>query len=607
MKSFLRLLSYIRNYKLNVVLNIICNILMVFFSILGIPALIPFLQVLLGQEELPQVAPASLTFTPDGVKNYFYYHLGHIIQTHGREQALIFLCISLALIYFFLNLFRYLSLYFITPMRNGIVRDLRQQLIDRTLVLPLSYFSEERKGDLMSRITSDVQEVEWSILNVLEAVVREPLMIAGALGFMIYLSPSLTLFVLILIVFTAIVIGGIGKVLKRQSNLVQAKMGDLVSITEETLSGLRIIKGFNAERYQSDKFLKENNQYRQYQTQALRRRDLSSPLSEFMGISIVSVLIWYGYREVQAHSLSVSEFLAFLFAFFRVIDPAKSFSTAFYHIQKGIAALQRVQQILDAEVNIQDPEAPKSFRDFTQAIEYRNVVFSYRNSERNALNGINLIIPKGKIIALVGASGAGKSTIADLLPRFYDPSSGAILIDGTDIREYTLRDLRSHMGIVSQEAILFNDTIYNNIVFGMEGVEEEQVIDAARAANAHDFIMAAENGYQTNIGDRGLKLSGGQRQRLTIARALLRNPAILILDEATSALDSESEKLVQEALNRLMKDRTAIVIAHRLSTIQHADEIIVLKDGAILERGSNDELLKMDGGEYQKLVMMQTL
>ncbi|HHH50673.1 MAG TPA: ABC transporter ATP-binding protein, partial [Saprospiraceae bacterium] len=499
---------------------------------------------------------------------------------------------------------RYLSLFFMAPVRNGIVRDIRQNLFNKTLALPLSYFSEQRKGDLMSRITADVQEIEWSILNVLEVLVREPLMVLGSLGMMLFFSPSLTGFVIILLLFTAIFIGGIGRVLKRQSMAVQESLGTLVSMLEESLSGLRIIKGFNAEDYQSNKFKTENDKYKTLLTRLLWRRDLSSPLSEFLGITIVTILMWYGYHEVQKGILSVPEFLAFLYAFFSVIAPAKSFTNAFYNIQKGMAAIERIDKIQNAKIAIPQKENAKKIRGFHQAIEFQNVGFWYNESDKKILHGINLLIPKGKIIALVGSSGAGKSTIADLLPRFYDVQEGGIFIDNINIKEYKLKDLRSLMGIVSQEAILFNDTIYNNIVFGLKNVSQKEVEKAAKIAHAHEFILATEKAYQSNIGDRGAKLSGGQRQRLAIARAILKNPPILILDEATSALDSESEQLVKAALFEVMKNRTSIVIAHRLSTIQHADEILVIKDGRITERGKHEELLQLNG-DYRKLVELQ--
>lgn len=604
MSSFWRLLSYIRNYKLNVGLNVLSNILVALFTAISIPLLIPFLEILFDRAELVTEKP-EVAFNVESIARQFNYHLSQLIINEGKETALVYVCVAILIVFFFKNLFRYFSLFFMAPVRNGIIRDVRGQLFDKILVLPLPYFSEERKGDLMSRITADVQEVEWSILNVLEAVFREPLIIAGSLLFMLYVSPSLTAFVFILIIVTGVVIGGIGRSLKRSSSLVQEKLGLLVSIVEEALSGLRIIKGFNAEGYQREKFKKENNAYRWILTRLLWRKDLSSPLSEFLGITVVAILLWYGSRLVFSGEMAAETFLTFIFAFYNVIDPAKSFSKAFYNIQKGIAAMQRVEKVLDATNNIKDNAGAKPISNFEKAIEYRQVNFAY-HADQQVLKNIDLTIDRGKVIALVGASGAGKSTIVDLLPRFYDVTDGGIYIDNVNIKDYKLKDLRGLMGIVSQEAILFNDTIYNNIVFGLENVTKEAVEQAAKIANAHNFILATENGYQTNIGDRGSKLSGGQRQRLTIARAVLKNPPILILDEATSALDSESEKLVQQALVELMKNRTSIVIAHRLSTIQHADEIIVMREGEIVERGTHSSLLE-NGGDYQKLVALQAM
>jgi ABC-type multidrug transport system fused ATPase/permease subunit len=625
MNALRQLFQYIKNYKGYVALNIICNILMVLFNIVSIPMLIPFLQILLGQA-IPPIQKPDFQWNIDAIKNYFNWYLGDLIaQSGSKEQALIFVCGVLILSFFFKNLFRYLAMFFMTPLRNGVVRDIRKALFEKILRLPLSYFSDERKGDLISRVSNDVLEVEWSILNVLETVVREPLLIIGAVGLMIYISPALTLFVIILLVFTAVIIGGIGRTLKKDSAETQRKMGDLMSVLDETLGGMRVIKGFNAENYQKEKFSKENNGFRKAMTRGLRKRDLSSPLTEFLGITVVCILIWFGFKQVEANALTPASFIAFLYAFFTVIDPAKAFSNAYYHLQRGKAALDRINFILDAEELIKDEPLPesigispllnsiegvsgvsKSIFTFKEKIEYRNVGFYYREEEKVILKNINLTIEKGKVIALVGASGAGKSTLADLLPRFYDVSEGEVLIDGLNIKGLRLNNLRNMMGIVTQEAVLFNDTIYNNIVFGLENITEQQVIAAAKAANAHDFIENTEGAYQTNIGDRGNKLSGGQRQRLTIARALLRNPEILILDEATSALDSESEKLVQSALAELMKNRTAIVIAHRLSTVQHADEIIVLKEGQIIERGTHESLLVLNG-EYRKLVELQGL
>ncbi|MCR9052980.1 MAG: ABC transporter ATP-binding protein [Phaeodactylibacter xiamenensis] len=601
--SFWRLLGYMRNYKAYVGLNIFSNIMTALFTALSIPLLVPFLEILFDRRELVMDKP-TFGWDIESATASFNYYISQLIVEQGKEAALVFVCVAILSVFLLKNLFRYLSLFFMAPVRNGIIRDLRAQMYDKVMTLPLAYFSEERKGDLMSRMTSDVQEVEWSILNVLEAVFREPLIIIGALGFMVYVSPALTGFVFLLMIFTGVVIGGIGRRLKKKSADVQDRLGNLVAILDEGLGGLRIIKGFNAEHYQKEKFRKENDGYRHSLTRLLWRRDLASPLSEFLGIGTVAVLLWYGSRQVFSGQLDAETFLTFIFAFYNVIDPAKKLSKAVYNVQKGVGAMRRMEALLDAPVNIKDAPDALPLAGFRHSIEYRNVTFAYRNDEGPVLQNINLSLPKGKVVALVGASGAGKSTLADLLPRFYDVEEGEILLDGQNIRQYRLRDLRSLMGIVSQEAILFNDSIYNNIVFGMEGVTQEQVEAAARAANAHDFILASEQGYHTNIGDRGSKLSGGQRQRLTIARAILKNPPILILDEATSALDSESEKLVQKALLELMKNRTSIVIAHRLSTIQHADEIIVMRDGQIMERGTHESLLQKDG-EYQKLVELQ--
>ncbi len=577
---------------------------MALFTIVSIPAIIPFLQILFDLEA-PVMQEPDLTWSAGSLIEYSKYWFSNLMNTKSKDVALAYICIFIVLLFLLKNIFRYLSLFFMAPVRNGIVRDVRQQLFSKMMALPLSYFSEEKKGDLMSRITTDVMEIEWSILNVLEAFFREPLIMFGCLGLMIYLSPALTVFVFILIIFTAIIIGGIGKTLKKKSSTVQEKLGNLVSIVEEGLSGLRIIKGFNAEKYQEGKFQKENDDYKQTLTYLLWRRDLSSPLTEFLGIAVVAILLWYGSRQVFSGALGAESFFAFLMAFYYVIDPAKSFSKAYYNFQKGAAAVDRVDHILNAEETIKEKKDALPIYQFNHSIEYRNINFFYQEDEKKILDQVDLKIPKGKIVALVGASGAGKSTLVDLLPRFYDVSSGGIFIDEKNIKDLKIKDLRHLMGIVSQEAILFNDSIYNNIVFGLENISTEQVMEAAKIANAHDFILKTENGYETNIGDRGNKLSGGQRQRITIARAVLKNPPILILDEATSALDSESEKLVQQSLTHLMKNRTSIVIAHRLSTIQHADEIIVMHDGKIIERGRHEILLKKKGA-YQKLVELQT-
>ena len=619
----LRLLRYYAPYKRLLAFAVLCNLLMSLFMVVSIPVLQPFLQILFNPNELSLgSAPSRSGITPggfQGIEQSINAFFSNLIQQHGRENALLIVCGFLVLSFFGKNLFRYLSLYFLAPVRNGIVRDLRQRLVGKILELPLSYFSEERKGDLMSRISADVQEVEWSIVGVVESVAREPIVILGSLTFMVFVSPGLLVFVFGLMLFSALIIGGVGRSLRRQSGEAQSRLGFIGSLVEETLGGLRIIKGFNAEGWQLERFGRENARYARTLTRLYRRKDLASPLSEFLGIGAVSVLLWFGAKQVFAGEISAATFITFLYAFYNIIEPAKALSGASYSIRKGMGALERVEAVLNAPVHIQDHPDALAIHSFQDKIEFRNVSFQYQNSERAALENISLSIPRGKIVALVGASGAGKSTVADLLPRFYDVTAGQILVDGQDIRQLRLRDLRALMGIVSQEAILFNDTVRSNIAFGndemtndptlktaTDEISKDAIASAARAANAHDFIMAMPDGYDTNIGDRGSKLSGGQRQRLTIARALLKNPPILILDEATSALDSESEQLVQLALDHLLQNRTALVIAHRLSTVQHADEIIVLDSGRIVERGTHEALMR-EGKYYRKLVELQAL
>ena len=603
----LRLLRYYAPYKRLLTLALLCSLLMSLFMVISIPVLQPFLQILFSPNELGTSGPApSPSSSFQGMEQKVNGFFSNLIQQRGREEALLIVCGFLVLSFFGKNLFRYLSLYFLAPVRNGIVRDLRQKLVVKILDLPLSYFSEARKGDLMSRISADVQEVEWSIMGVIEALVREPVVIGGSLVFMVYVSPQLLVFVFGLMLFSVLIIGGIGRSLRRQSGEAQSRLGLIGSLVEETLGGLRIIKGFNAEQWQQERFGRENARYARTLTGLYRRKDLASPLSEFLGIGAVSVLLWFGAKQVFAGEISAATFITFLYAFYNIIEPAKALSGASYSIRKGMGALERVESVLNAPVTIRDDDSALPISRFQDKIEFRNVSFQYQNAERDALDGISLTIPRGKIVALVGASGAGKSTVADLLPRFYDVTGGQILVDGTDIRQLRLRDLRALMGIVSQEAILFNDTVRSNIAFSSGEASDAAVEASARAANAHDFITAMPEGYDTNIGDRGNKLSGGQRQRLTIARALLKNPPILILDEATSALDSESEQLVQAALDTLLKNRTALVIAHRLSTVQHADEIIVLDAGRIVERGTHESLMQ-EGKFYRKLVELQAL
>ncbi|MBK8967172.1 MAG: ABC transporter ATP-binding protein [Saprospiraceae bacterium] len=607
----LRLLQYYKPYKNLLILALASNLLMSLFMVVSIPVLQPFLQILFsaGDGSAPGItlrAPGAQDSGFQAIENRVNAFFSQLIQDHGREEALLIVCGFLVLTFFGKNLFRYLSLYFLAPVRNGIVRDLRNKLVGKMLALPLAYFSEERKGDLMSRISADVQEIEWSIVGVVESVAREPIVILGSLAFMIVVSPQLLIFVFGLMLFSGLIIGGVGRSLRKQSGEAQSRLGLIGSLVEETLGGLRIIKGFNAEQWQMQRFGTENQRYAHTLTRLYRRKDLASPLSEFLGIGAVAVLLWFGAKQVFAGEISAATFITFLYAFYNIIEPAKQLSGASYSIRKGMGALERVEAVLDAPLGIHDAEQATEVLAFQDTVVFKNVSFRYQNSDRPALANIDLTIPHGKIVALVGASGAGKSTIADLLPRFYDVQEGQILLDGVDIRQLRLRSLRAQMGIVSQEAILFNDTVRNNIAFGLESATDEAIMAAAKAANAHDFIVEMPEGYHTNIGDRGSKLSGGQRQRLTIARALLKNPPILILDEATSALDSESEKLVQAALDRLLQNRTALVIAHRLSTVQYADEIIVLDAGRIVERGTHEGLLQKNG-VYRKLVELQAL
>ena len=606
MKNYFRLLRYVKSYKGYALLNILFNMLSVIFSLVSLTMVIPFLNVLFSQATEFHQEPWSLS--PKALFANFNYYLSQYIAANGKMEALILICILVIVLFFLKNFFRYLAMYFIAPIRNGVVRDLRNGMYEKVLYLPLSYFSDERKGDLISRMTSDVQEIEWSIMQSLEVVFREPLTILLFLGTMITISPQLSIFVFVLLPIAGLLIGQIGKSLRRTSAKSQAKMGMLLSTIEETLSGMRIIKAFTSELFSMEKFGKINDEYRRLMTRLYRKRDLSSPLSEFLGAIMMVVVIYFGGKLVLDGSsrLEPAMFIAFIVIFSQLIPPAKSFTEAYSNVQRGLASVDRINKILDAEVTIRDKEHALQITDFNHTVEYRDVSFAYHKGGTGwVLHNVNLKIEKGKTIALVGQSGSGKTTLADLLPRFYDLEEGEILIDGENIKDYRLADLRGLMGIVTQESILFNDTVLNNIAFGMPNIKEEDVIAAAKIANAHDFIMQMPEGYQTNIGDRGGKMSGGQRQRISIARAVLKNPPILILDEATSALDTESERLVQDALTQLMKNRTTLVIAHRLSTIQHADEIIVMQKGEILERGKHAELLQ-SGGVYKKLYDLQT-
>lgn len=604
MKSLTKLLRLVAKFRYRVLLHFIFYIFSTFFTILSIPAIIPLLEMLFQKQVQTLQPPASVESLGDFI-NYLKYEFSYWINLQERTSALMIICGGLASIFFFKNLFRYLAIYTMIPVRAGISASLRQLLFDKWMRLPISYFSKEKKGDLISRMTADVQEVEWSILSMLEALVKDPLLIIGSIAIMIYTSPSLTIFVVILMIFTSLVIGGISRTLKKQSGEAQQKMGELISIQEESLGGLRVIKAFTAEHYVKNRFDLILNAYRSLLIKLQRRRDLSSPLSEFLGVSIVCCLLWYGANLVFDEQLSGSVFMAFLYAFFNVIEPSKALSSAYFNIQKGLAAVDRIYEVMETEEQITDaPNAIAKF-EFNSEIRFQDISFRYPNQSEDTIKNISLEIKKGQTIALVGASGSGKTTVVDLLARFYDVDQGSILIDGVDIRDIKLSVLRNLMGMVSQEAILFNDSIINNVRFGREDFNESEVQESLKTAHAEGFVNEREGGLQHNIGDRGLKLSGGQRQRLTIARAVLRNPQLLILDEATSALDSNSEKMIQEAMTDLLKGRTAVIIAHRLSTIQHADKIVVLKEGQIVEEGTHESLLKQNG-EYKRFVSLQS-
>jgi subfamily B ATP-binding cassette protein MsbA len=566
--------------------------------------LTPVLGILFGTQP-DVVEKTAFSFDMEGVKNWFYYYITQFKVSFGPASTLLFVgCIAISTAMLKTG-FAYLAAYETIYIRNGVVRDIRKKIFVKILSLPLPFFSEERKGDIISRMTGDVQEVEASVMSSLEMFFQSPILIIVYLTAMLIMSWELTLFVFILLPIMGFLIGRVGKSLKKRSMEGQVKMGVLLSIMEETLSGLRIIKAFNAEDKVNKKFNNENEAYRRIQNRLMRRRSLAHPMSEFLGTIVIVIILWFGGTLILSNSgsLSAPEFIAYIALFYSIINPAKNFTKAYYDIQKGLAAMERIDVILDAESTIKEPTNPVNVTDFNNTIEYKNVDFSYTEN-KPVLKNINVSIPVGKTVALVGQSGSGKTTFVDLLPRFYDVNDGSITIDGVDIRNVCLHDLRELMGNVNQDPILFNDTIYNNIAFGVEHATLEDVMNAAVIANAHDFIMQTEHAYETVIGDRGSKLSGGQRQRLSIARAVLKNPPIMILDEATSALDTESEKQVQEALDNLMKNRTSIVIAHRLSTIKNADTILVFHEGEIVERGNHKELMEVDGF-YSKLCKMQ--
>ncbi len=609
MKYFYRLMTFVRPYSGYAVGNMVSNVFYTIFSLVSIAFIIPVLNIIFDQEKrVYEKVELQISFDnlSSNVEGYFNYQLTLLLEKYGELNTLFYICIAASGMFLLKNIFRYIALLFLAPLRTGIIHDLRILIHKKCLSLPISYFSEKRKGDIMARMSTDVTEVEHSLLSSLESVVREPLLIIGTLFFLIILSPQLTWFVFLVLPISGFIISTIGKSLKRSSDKAQSQLGTVLSMIEETLGGLRVIKAFNAEGETQKRFEENSNLYRRIMIKVFNKKDLSSPLSEVLGASVMLGVVWYGGKLVLVdNELTGGSLIGYVGLFYQIIPAFKTLTQAFYNIQKGNASGQRIFEVIDAKNTIVEIKNPLAIDQFTDSIEFKNVNFTYDAHLPNVLSEVSFSLEKGKTIALVGPSGSGKTTISNLLPRFYDIQSGNITIDGKDLKEVKIHDLRNQMGVVNQESILFNDSIFNNIKLGVPDATEEEVINAAKVANAWEFIEKLENGIHTNIGEGGNKLSGGQKQRVSIARAVLSDPPIMILDEATSALDTESEKLVQDALNKLMANRTSLIIAHRLSTIQHADEILVLEDGRIVERGHHEELLTQ-GGLYHKLCQMQS-
>ncbi|MCI5055271.1 MAG: ABC transporter ATP-binding protein/permease [Flavobacteriales bacterium] len=617
MQRLFQILKFALNYKGVTLLNILFNILSVIFSILSIGTFIPLLDLIIIKDTddyakiLEQGAPI-LEFSPQYLLNKINYELAVKLTEDpdlGKLNALLFLCIIIFVLFTLKNLFRYLAMYFVAVLRNGIMRDLRNQLFSKLTKLHVNFFNNERKGDIISKMSNDVQDIEWSVLTSIEMVFRDPIAIVFYMSAIIFLSPKLTIFVLILLPVAGLLIGSVGKSLRKTSEKGQQVLGVVISHIEEAISGLRIIKAFNAEEKIRERFYKTNEEYKTLMTSMYRKRDLASPMSEFLSVIVMLTITWFGGKLIiesnGQEGLTGSEFLVYIGLFSQIIPHAKSLTTAYLNMQKGAASAKRIDEILNVENQVKEPEKPETFQAFKNRVTYENVDFEYVEGQ-TVLKDVSFEIEKGQTVALVGASGGGKSTIADLLPRFFDPTSGAIKVDGVDIRRLPVKALRSLFGIVTQQSILFNDSVKNNIAFGMSGVPDEAIVKAAKIANAHEFIVDLSDQYNTNIGDQGTKLSGGQKQRLSIARAVLNDPEILILDEATSALDTESERLVQEALDKLMENRTTLVIAHRLSTVQNAHKILVVDKGRIIESGTHSELYELKG-TYRNLCDLQSL
>lgn len=607
MNTISTVVGYLKPFKKYAILNVVLNSLSTVFSLFSMAMIIPFLDMLFKDmgAEVPDPGPWRFDFETMGrAKEFLDYFLYQVIITDGKLTALMYIGLFVIIGAFFKNFFGYMGSFYMAPISNGTVMSFQRKIYYKILDLPLRYFSESKKGDILSRFTSDVQEIRSSISGSLDMLFKDPIQIVLYLGTLIYTSWELTIGVLFVLPVIALLIGRLGKSLKSSSGLGQAAAGEMLTVMEETLGGLRIVKAFIAEHKMKERFEKINDKFYRLQNKVSRKHSLSSPLSEFLGIAVFTVvLVGGGYLILQGKgSFTSSEFIFFLAVFSQLLNPAKDFARTFNTIQKGMASLDRVNKILDETMHVPEIENPVRINDFKESIEFRNVSFKY--AEKYVLRNINLKIQKGKTVALVGQSGSGKSTLVDLLPRFWDIEEGEILIDGINIKDYKLTDLRSLMGNVNQESILFNDTIRNNIAFGVESATDEEVSAAAAIANATEFIDEKPEKYDTGVGDRGSKLSGGQRQRISIARAVLKNPPILILDEATSALDTESERLVQDALSKLMKNRTSIVIAHRLSTVKDADEICVLNDGEIIERGTHEQLMEQNGA-YHRLCDLQ--